>query len=41
MKLKRNIFFTVEKQKRKIAKEIINEGHSSMESNSLTFDFIK
>jgi hypothetical protein len=28
-------------QKKKIAKEIINEGHSSKESNSLTFDFIK
>lgn len=40
MKVKSNIYFTIEKQKRKIAKEIINECHSSMESNSLTFDFI-
>jgi hypothetical protein len=41
MKFKSNIFFTVEKQKKKIAKEIINECHSSMKNNSLTFDFIK
>jgi hypothetical protein len=40
MKVKSNIYFTVEKQRRKIAKEIINECHSSMERNSLTFDFI-
>ena len=40
MKVKSNIYFTVEKQKRKIAKEIINECHSSIESNSLSFDFI-
>lgn len=40
MKVKSNIYFTVEKQKRKIAKEIINECHSSMERNSLSFGFI-
>jgi len=41
MKFKSNIYFTVDKQKKKIAKEIINEGHSSMENNSLTSDFIE
>jgi hypothetical protein len=40
MKPKKNQIFIGEKNKRKIAKEIINDCHSELESNLLSFEFI-
>jgi len=40
MKPKKNQIFIVEKNKRKIAKEILTDCYSELESNLLSFDFI-